>query len=55
MPPSAAIGALVREDEVLMLDDDPLIEANDHVIMFLTDKRYIPAVEKLFQVGINFF
>ncbi len=55
MPPSAAIGALVREDEVLILDDDPLIEANDHVIMFLTDKRYIPAVEKLFQVGIHFF
>ncbi len=55
MPPSAAIGALVREDEVLMLDDNPLIEANDHVIMFLTDKRYIPAVEKLFQVGIHFF
>ncbi|MGB1010333.1 MAG: Trk system potassium transporter TrkA [Thiolinea sp.] len=55
MPPSATIGALVRDDEVMMLNDDPLIEANDHVIMFLTDKRYIPAVEKLFQVGIHFF
>ncbi|MEZ5447860.1 MAG: Trk system potassium transporter TrkA [Thiolinea sp.] len=55
LPPSTTIGALVRQDEVLMLDDNPLIEANDHIIMFLTDKRYIPAVEKLFQVGIHFF
>ncbi|MEZ5537247.1 MAG: Trk system potassium transporter TrkA [Thiolinea sp.] len=55
LPPSTIIGALVREDQVMMLDDDPQIEANDHLIMFLTDKRYIPAVEKLFQVGVHFF
>ena len=55
LPPSTTIGALVRNDEVLMLEGDPVIESNDHVIMFLTDKRYIPTVEKLFQVGIHFF
>ncbi len=49
------IGALVREDQVMMPDDDPLIAAEDHIIMLLTDKRYIPAVEKLFQVGVHFF
>lgn len=55
LPPSTIIGALVRGDLVLMLDDNPAIEAGDHIIMFLTDKRYIPAVEKLFQVGVHFF
>lgn len=55
LPPSAIICALVREDQVLMPDDNPLIEAGDHIIMLLTDKRYIPAVEKLFQVGVHFF
>nr|CAA6820261.1 MAG: Trk system potassium uptake protein TrkA [uncultured Thiotrichaceae bacterium] len=55
LPPSTIIGALVRGDEVIMLDENPLIEASDHIIMFLTDKRYIPAVEKLFQVGVHFF
>ncbi|CAA6820290.1 MAG: Trk system potassium uptake protein TrkA [uncultured Thiotrichaceae bacterium] len=55
LPPSTIIGALVRGDLVLMLDDNPVIEAGDHIIMFLTDKRYIPAVEKLFQVGVHFF
>ena len=51
------MGALVRNEEVIIINegDDPLIEPDDHVIMFLTDKRYIPAVEKLFQVGIHFF
>ena len=57
LPPSALIVALVRKDEVLMMDNEtqPVIAADDHVIIFLTDKRYIPAVEKLFQVGISFF
>lgn len=55
LPPSTIIGGLVRGDEAVILDDDIMIEPEDHVIMFLSDKRYIPAVEKLFQVGLHFF
>lgn len=55
LPPSTVIGALVREGKVLMASEELLIEANDHVIMLVTDKRYVPAVEKLFQVGLHFF
>ena len=55
LPPGTSIGSIVRRGEVLMSLDNLSIEANDHVIMFLTDKRYVPAVEKLFQVGIHFF
>lgn len=55
MPPGTMIGAIVRGDEIFINDEKTKIESNDHVIIFLTDKRYLPAVEKLFQVGIHFF
>jgi trk system potassium uptake protein TrkA len=32
-----------------------VIEADDHVIVFCTRKNQIALVEKLFQVGFNFF
>ena len=31
------------------------IEAGDHVILFVVDKKYIRDVEKLFHVGLSFF
>ena len=53
LPPGATIGAIVRDDEVIMPHNDMVIEDNDNVILFLADKRYIPAVEKMFQVGLS--
>jgi len=53
LPPGATVGAIVRNEEVIMPHNDMIIEDNDHVILFLADKRYIPAVEKMFQVGLN--
>jgi trk system potassium uptake protein TrkA len=55
LPPGASIGAIVRNDEVLMAHDDVVIENDDHVILFLVDKRYLRDVERLFQVGLAFF
>ena len=55
LPPGTTICALVRREEVLMAGENLLIQADDHVIVFVTDKRYVPAVEKLFQVGIQYF
>lgn len=55
LPPSATIGALVRGDSILMSAAELVVQENDHIIMLVTDKRYVPAVEKLFQVGIQFF
>jgi trk system potassium uptake protein len=37
-----------------MAHHDTVIEADDHVILFLTDRRHIDAVERLFQVGVTF-
>ena len=54
LPPGTTIAAIVRGDEVIMAHHDTLIESNDHVILFLVDKRRIPEVEKLFQVGVTF-
>ena len=54
LPPGATICAIVREEEVIMPHHDTVIEENDHVILFLADKRYISAVEKLFQVGVGY-
>ncbi len=54
LPVGASIGALVRGDEVLMAHHDTRIEAEDHVIVFVTDKKTVPRVEKLFQVSAGF-
>ena len=55
LPPGTTIAALVRGEDVIIAHHDTLIEAEDHVILFLVDKRYIKDVEHLFQVGLTFF
>ncbi len=54
LPPGTNIGAIVREGEVIITHHDTMIESDDHVILFLVDKRHIIDVEKLFQVSITF-
>ncbi|WP_048308427.1 Trk system potassium transporter TrkA [Halomonas sp. PR-M31] len=55
LPAGTTIGAVVRGKEVLIAHDDVVIEAGDHVILFVIDKRRIRDVERLFQVGLSFF
>lgn len=55
LPAGTTIGAIIRNDKVLIAHDDIVVENNDHVILFLIDKRKIPEVERLFQVGLTFF
>jgi trk system potassium uptake protein TrkA len=55
LPTGASIGAIARGEKVLIAHDDVVVEPEDHIIMFLVDKRQVAAVEKLFQVGITFF
>ena len=54
LPKGAAIVALVRKDKVIIAHHDTVLESGDHVILFLTDRRKIENLEKLFQVGIGF-
>lgn len=51
LPLGTTIGAIVREETVLIAHDNIVIEPNDHVVMFLVDKKFIPDVEKLFQAN----
>ncbi|NNE63573.1 MAG: Trk system potassium transporter TrkA [Gammaproteobacteria bacterium] len=55
LPAGTTIGAIVRDEQVIIAHHDTVIESEDHVILFLTDKRKIRDVEKLFQVGITYF
>jgi trk system potassium uptake protein TrkA len=54
LPSSVTVGAILRGDAVLMAHGHVVIEADDHVILFLTDRTQISAVEKLFAVGFGF-
>ena len=47
-------GAPAPEYEVIIPRADTVIEPDDHVIVFLVNKRLIPKVEKLFQVGFGY-
>ena len=49
LPPGTIIGAVVRGNDVMIANDNLRIEQGDHVIMFLTDKKFITDVERLFQ------
>ncbi len=59
LPKGARFGAIVRGEgrdaQVLMPHHDTLIEPDDHVIIFIPNKRLVREVEKLFQVSATFF
>ena len=54
LPKGTTIGAIVRGEEVIMAHHDTVIQDEDHVIVFVTNKKLVPKVEKLFQVGVGF-
>lgn len=54
LPEGTTIGAIVRGKEVIIAHHDTIIEAEDHVILFMVDKTKIQDVERIFQVGVTF-
>nr|VFK22756.1 MAG: trk system potassium uptake protein TrkA [Candidatus Kentron sp. LPFa] len=54
LPSDTTIGAIVRNEEVIIAHHDTVIDAEDHVILFLIDKKHVPEVEKLFQADVTF-
>lgn len=69
LPKGATIGAIVRryarsetkdgkvayDHQVIIAHHDTIIEPDDHVILFVVNKRMVSRIEKLFQVDIGFF
>jgi len=53
-PPGTTLGAILRNNEVITAFKDVIIESEDHLIVFVIDKRHIPEVEKLFQVSVTY-
>src|SRR5579871_2982468 len=49
LPQGASIVAMVRRENVLMAHHDTRVEPEDHLIIFLSDRRHVEAVVRLFQ------
>lgn len=54
LPKGTTIVAIVRNDQVIIAHHDTVIETDDHVILFMTDRRKIEQLEALFQVSVSF-
>jgi trk system potassium uptake protein TrkA len=54
LPRGTSIIAIVRGDQVIIAHHDVVIETDDHVILFMTDRRKIERLEELFQVDVAF-
>jgi trk system potassium uptake protein TrkA len=61
LPPGSQIGAIVRgigreegEPQVIIPHHDTTIETGDHVIVFVSGRRMVRDIEKLFQVSATF-
>jgi trk system potassium uptake protein TrkA len=48
LPEGAKIGCIVRGDDVIMAHHDTIVQADDHVVLFITDRRHVDQVERLF-------
>jgi trk system potassium uptake protein TrkA len=55
LPPGTSIIAIVRDDEVIIAHHNTLIQEEDHVILFMVDKKRVHDVERLFQTKQGFF
>ena len=55
LPKKTIIGAIVRKEKVILANNDLVIKANDHIIIFVLEKKDIPKIEKMFLVSVGFF
>ena len=53
-PLGVGVGAIVRNQQVIIPSKETIIEAEDHVIIFMDDKSCISNVESLFHVDATF-
>ncbi len=53
LPSSTTIGGILRGDQLLIAHHHVVIEPNDHLILFLIDKRQLRAVELMFHADVS--
>jgi trk system potassium uptake protein TrkA len=54
LPPGTAINVIVRDDAVMEAHHDTLVRPDDHLILFLSDRRQVDQVARLFQLPGRF-
>ena len=54
LPEGVILGAIIRNDEFMVPDDETMIEVGDHIILY-TPTNLIRKVEKLFSVRLEYF
>ncbi len=54
LPPGVILGAVLRDEEVMVARKSLVIEEDDRIVVYVSDKKYIPDVEKLFQPSAFF-
>lgn len=54
LPEDVSVSAIVRDGKMVKLTEETLINSQDHVILFVANKKHLKEVEKLFQVKVNF-
>jgi len=54
LPDGTTLGAVVRGEDVIIAHHDITVQPDDHLILFLTDRRQMVAVERLFQGSASF-
>lgn len=54
LPPGTSIAVIVRDDKVMEAHHDTVVQSDDHIILFITDRRQTSEVERLFQVDVRF-
>ena len=54
LPPGTTLGGIVRGDEIMIIDKNTIVEPEDRIVLFLSNKKYIPDVERLFEVSAIF-
>ena len=50
-PEGAMLGAIIRKDKVLMAHHAEVLQDEDHIIVFVSNKNDISKIEKLIQVS----
>jgi trk system potassium uptake protein TrkA len=54
LPPGTTINVILRGDKVMAAHHDTVVEPEDHLILFLADRRQVDQVERLFQAPGRF-
>lgn len=54
LPQGTTVGAIVRDQQVMIAHKSTVIEENDRLILFLNDKKQVSEIEKLFQISTFF-